>query len=196
MAVDRVGLEGVWQQRLQQREAEKRRIAKKAASLIDDGQVVILDTGSTVFHVVDFLSGKAGLTLITNFPPLLSRLTQRDDWKAIMVGGTLRPGRYDLVGPLAERALEDISADVALLGADGLTRRGAGSNDEQICRVADLMASAAQTRIVLADASKIGSRATFRYAPWDRIDRVVTDKAAEPAFVRWLRSRHVTVDLA
>ena len=195
LVADNVGLEGIWQERLKRRGREKQKIAKLAAKRVYDGQVVLLDTGSTVFHVIDYLADRKKLTIVTNFPPLLSRLDGREDWKILMLGGTLRPGRYDLVGPLTERTMEDISADVAFVGADGISLSGPASDDEEVCRIARMMVQSAKEKIVLADASKLARRATFRYAPWGRIDCLITDKKAEGNFVKSLRRKGLVVHL-
>lgn len=193
VTVDRVGFEGIWQERLRERRAEKRRIAGRAAAFVADGSVVILDTGSTVFHVVDFLADRRDLTIVTNFPPILSRLAGRTDWTVIMTGGTVRQGRYDLVGPLAESALREISADVALLGADAVTERGVACDDDEVCRMAGLMVEAASTAVVLADASKFEQRATFRYAAWSEIDWLVTDGVPDSPLAASLGEHGVNV---
>jgi len=195
VSADHMGLEVIWQERLRARSAEKRRIGEKAASFVRDGQVLILDTGSTVFHVVDFLREKRGLTIITNFPPIISRIGGREDWKIILTGGTLRSDKYDLAGPLAERVFEGISADIALIGAEGLSLRGPGGSDEEVCRLDTLMIAAAAEKFLLADSSKIGQRATFRYAAWSDIDRLITDRSAGKKFVDTLRRKGVAVDL-
>lgn len=114
----------------QVRVEEKKRIGEAAARFVQDGETIILDSGTTTLHIVDHIVDRRGLTVITNALPIASRLVGQPHIRVIMPGGLVRPFSECLVGPETVRSLERLNADRLFLAVEGIhysRSNGAGS---------------------------------------------------------------------
>src|SRR5207344_2893814 len=103
-----------------QHQEEKRRIAQAAAARVSDGAAVGLTGGTTCTEVARALVDHQRLTVVTNALNIAAELAIRPTLKLVVTGGTARPESYELVGPIAELALEGLQLDVAIVGVDGI----------------------------------------------------------------------------
>jgi len=196
MPVDQITMEVAFPERLTINAERKRRIAAAAATHVQDGQVLVLDNGSSVYLLAEHLNGKRNLTIITYFLPLVNKLSQHSDWKIILTGGQLRNGRGDLIGPLAEEFLSRIYADVAFFGADGLDlETGVSSVDPESAALTQTMCKSAARKVLLADSTKLSRRAAFAAINWDYIDRWTTDREVDRDLTNRIREKGVDVEL-
>ncbi|MGS2646503.1 DeoR family transcriptional regulator [Streptosporangium sp. LJ11] len=173
---------------------EKHRIATAAAALVSAGTVVGLNGGTTTTEVARSLAtsadlhpqgGEPSLTLVTNALNIANELVVRRHVKLVVVGGVAMPASYELIGPLADGVLREVSLDIAILGVDALDPElGAFAHHEGEAGTNRLMASRAQRVVVVADSSKLGMRAFARICPCDDIDVLVTDGDAPAVTVR------------
>jgi DeoR family transcriptional regulator of aga operon len=97
---------------------EKLRIASAAARLVQQGQVVILDSGTTTTAIARALRHFHNLTIVTNAVNIAAELAGASV-EVILTGGTLRKNSFSLVGPIAEETLRRLNADILFLGVDG-----------------------------------------------------------------------------
>jgi DeoR family transcriptional regulator of aga operon len=165
--------------------SEKQRIAVVAAALIQPGQVVGLNGGTTTTEVARALAirsdlsttaGVPALTVVTNALNIAAELAVRQHIKIVVTGGVARPQSYELTGPLATGVLERVSIDVAILGVDAIDpAAGAMAQHEGEASINQLMASQASQVVVVADSSKIGRRAFARICAAGDVDVLVTD---------------------
>jgi DeoR family transcriptional regulator, aga operon transcriptional repressor len=165
--------------------SEKRRIAAIAAGLVQPGQVVGLNGGTTTTEVARALATRAdlsvsnglpALTVVTNALNIATELAVRQHIKIVVTGGVARPQSYELIGPLATGVLERVSIDVAILGVDGIdATAGAMAQHEGEASINQLMARQASQVVVVADSSKVGRRAFARICAAAEIDVLVTD---------------------
>jgi DeoR/GlpR family transcriptional regulator of sugar metabolism len=161
---------------------QKNAIGRLAASLVHDGDTIILDNGTTIAAMATFLPGKRDVHVITNNLMILPTLAVDDGIAVTLLGGTLRKMSMGTVGALAELSLNRMTADKLFLGADGLVA-GRGlceANMDQVALKSKMMEQAA-TVIVLADASKLGSAVQQAWAPLERPWTLLTDAGATPA---------------
>lgn len=156
---------------------QKAAIGKYAASLIADGESVILDNGSTVYELAEQLTTKKNLTVITNDLNIAMLLSQYPAINLNVTGGAVVGNSYTLVGPDTTRKFGEVYADWAFLGAEGVHPE-AGITNVNAIELPTKMAilKAAKTRVVLADSSKIGYRALSHVCGIDDIDMIITDK--------------------
>ena len=132
---------------------EKERIARYAAALVGDDDVVYLDTGTTVLHMADHLKGSNAL-FVTSSVEFAVRLTEHD-LHVYVLGGTLKLGTVDIVGAEALNAIRRYNFTKAFLGANGVTTaQGFTTPDPEEAAVKALAASRAQEVFVVADSSK------------------------------------------
>jgi DeoR family transcriptional regulator of aga operon len=175
---------------------EKLRIAQAAARLvIESVHSVGLGGGTTTTELARVL-GAAGrsLKVVTNALNIAGDLSVRSAIDLVVTGGSVRPESYELVGPIADRALSGINLDLVFLGVDGIEATGGISTHDEVEAQTDhcLMRTAARV-VVLADASKVGKRAFSRIAEITEIATLITDAAADPGELDRLRAAGIDV---
>jgi DeoR family transcriptional regulator of aga operon len=201
MAQSRPRLEPTFEQSAIENAEEKRRIGERAAALIEPGETVLIDVGTTTTAAARALAARLdfpGATVFTNslsaaleLEPAIPRIT------VVVTGGTLRPLQHSLVDPLAGVLLDRVAADTVLLGCSGVdVVAGVTNVNLAEAEVKRQMLAAARRRIVLADASKVGHVAMVRLCTASSIDVLVTDQSANPRAIARLRRAGVTVELA
>lgn len=172
---------------------EKQRIAEKAAQMIETGDVIILDSGSTTTQIARQLKLKKGIKIITNAVNIATELAGSDN-EVILTGGFLREKSFSLVGPIAEDALRHLSADKLFLGVDGIHfEYGLTTPNLMEGRVNQLMMSIAHEVILVADSSKFGKRSMSVIARVQDVDKIITDTDIEENNLRELRGLGIQV---
>jgi DeoR/GlpR family transcriptional regulator of sugar metabolism len=157
----------------------KRAIAKWAATQVLPGETILLDAGTTVGAMGEFLRETEGLTVITAGLTALEALADADTVRVECLGGTLRHLSQGFVGPLTESALARVSFDRAFLGADAVTAdRGICEAELEQTRLKELMMERGAVVYVLAHAAKLGRRPFHAWAPLPPDVTVVTDSTA------------------
>lgn len=173
---------------------EKIRIAREAARRVDDGAIVGLTGGTTTTEVARAVLDRAGLTVVTNALNIAGELAIRSDLKLVVTGGTARPESYELVGPVAERALTEMHLHTAIVGVDGVTLdEGLTTHHEVEAHTNRVLLERASHVIVVADSSKLGLVAFARICPLGAVDELITDDAADPATISAIRDAGITV---
>ena len=166
------------EQRLAVQGKQKQAIACAAAELIRDGETLILDAGSTVAAFGRLLLQRR-LRVITNNLALLPFLAKAPSIDLVVLGGALRTTSMSTMGPLAHDALRRMTADRAIMSADGVVSgRGLCEADLEQVALKSLMMEQAKDVIVLADAGKLGRAEQSAWAPLPRQWTLVTDAGA------------------
>lgn len=196
-ALQPAGLEPPFSVRATSNLDEKRAIAAACAELVREGDVVLLDVGTTCLEVARALRGRARITVMTNSVPAALELVHDPEIRVFLTGGQLRPGELSVSGTLARAAVAHHYADRAILGAGGLTvHEGLTDYHVEEAELRRLMIEHARQVIVVADHSKFGVVAFTRIAPLDDIDVVVTDDGLSEEVVRQFREAGVDVVVA
>ncbi|MFD5812711.1 DeoR/GlpR family DNA-binding transcription regulator [Streptomyces sp. NPDC127038] len=180
---------------------EKQRVAKAVAGLITPGEAVGLTGGTTTTEVAralavrpDLTSGSPALTVVTNALNIANELAVRPQFKIVLTGGVARPQSYELIGPLADGVLKQVTLDVAVLGVVAFdAAHGAAAHDEAEAAVNRLLCERAERVIVAADSSKLGQRAFARICAAESVDTLVTDTAAAPETIERFEEAGVAV---
>lgn len=155
---------------------EKRRIAAAATRLVKEGQSIVLDSGSTTTAVARALRHFRQLTIITNAVNIAAELAGTS-MEVILTGGILRENSFSLIGPLAEDALQRLSADLLFLGVDGFdVNFGLTTPNLLEAKVNRVMMKIARHRVVVCDSSKFGSRSLSLISAASEIHQVITDR--------------------
>ena len=156
---------------------QKALIGKKAATLIQNGDTIILDSGTTTAEVVKHLGSFEKLNLITNALNIVDLAVSHPTVNIIIPGGYLRPNAMSLVGPLAERNLRNIFVDKLFLSADGIdTKTGVFTPNIDESHINQIMIEVAKEVILVADSSKFNRKSLAFICPMEKIHTVVTDK--------------------
>jgi len=174
---------------------EKMRIAMAAAKLVEEGESVLLDSGTTTTAIARALKDASKLTVITNATNIAAELAGTNV-DVILTGGTLRKNSFSLVGPLAEQTLRQLSADILFLGVDGFdTKAGLFTPNVLEAQVNRIMVEIATRTVAVCDSSKFGRRSLCNIVPTSAVNQVITDKNISKHDLQTLREAGVSVTL-
>ncbi|MDP5009137.1 MAG: transcriptional repressor AgaR [Glaciimonas sp.] len=158
------------------RSESKQQIALCAAKLINNGDSIIVDSGSTVALIPRHIDKDKRVVLMTNALNLATELIADPRFNVMMTGGNLRADSYSLCGPVAEQAVKLHHFDKLFIGADGIDLiAGVTTTDEQDAQLNRAMLTAANQVILVADSSKFGRRSFCVICKMAKIDTLITD---------------------
>jgi DeoR family transcriptional regulator of aga operon len=176
--------------------AEKVRIGAAAAGMIQDGETVMLDSGTTTAEIarqIRSLNVKS-LNVITNALNIALELAGSPHVELVVIGGILRRMSYSMAGPHAEQALRGLHVDRLFLGVDGVDPAiGIMTPDVLEAQLNAVMIEVSRQVVVVADSSKFQRRSLSVIARLDKVDRIITDDGVTPEMVAELESHDVEV---
>jgi DeoR/GlpR family transcriptional regulator of sugar metabolism len=159
---------------------EKRAIGLCASQMVPEGSVIGCTGGTTVMSVIKYMKGKT-VTVVTNAINIAMELASSESTQVIVTGGAMRTRSYELVGHIADRTLDELYMDIALLGIDGLDLvRGISTYTMQEAHTASLYVNHAERVWVVADHTKVGKIAPALIAPIMKVHRLFTDPGLSP----------------
>jgi DeoR family transcriptional regulator of aga operon len=174
---------------------EKIRIAQAAVRMVEEGQSVLLDSGTTTMAIARALRSFRNLTVITNAVNIAAELAS-SEIEVILTGGTVRKNSFSLVGPLAEESLKQLTADVLFLGVDGFDARlGLSTPNLHEAKVNRVMVEISKKVVAVCDSSKFGRRSLSSIVPPNAIHHVITDKKISKLDQQRLKEMGVQVTL-
>jgi DeoR family transcriptional regulator of aga operon len=174
---------------------EKLRIAEASARLVQEGQVVILDSGTTTTAIARALRHFQNLTIVTNAVNIAAELSGTAV-EVILTGGTLRKNSFSLVGPIAEETLHRLNADLLFLGVDGFdVHYGLSTPNLLEAKVNRVMVEVAKRTVAACDSSKFGRRSLSLIAPPQALHEVITDRGAPKSDLKALQKAGIEVTL-
>jgi DeoR/GlpR family transcriptional regulator of sugar metabolism len=175
----------------------KASIARRAADLVRDGQVVVLDGGTTTLQLARALRPDLRASVITTSPPIALALADYRGLEVTVVGGTLRPNALVTVGAAAIEALRVVRADIVFLGVCGLHPEiGVTTEDLEERHVKAAMIDGAAEVVALADHDKLGTAMPVLVAPPRAVTHLVTDADVSEAALAPYRALGIEVLLA
>ncbi len=179
--VQRMQHEAVYNASAQVHPEEKRRIGILAASLVENGETIFLNNGTTTTEVMLALQVRADLDQITVFTNNVSAAIAAQDarFEIVLIGGSFRPRSNSLVGRFGTEVLRQVFAHRVILGTDGIgVRHGCTSPISKEAEIGRLMIERCLgSTVIVADHSKWGVIAPYQVAEMDQIDVIVTDSS-------------------
>lgn len=161
--------------------AEKQQIAALAASLVNDGETVLLDSGTTTLEVARLLRNKK-ITVATNSMDIAQVFSDDANVETVVLGGTLRKNTRALVGYLTNDALRKMYFDKVFLATNGIDIEfGITTPNLTEAETKRYMLLAGKEKILVADHSKIGQRSLCRICGLEELDLLITDKGINDA---------------
>jgi len=175
---------------------EKERIARQAAQLVRDGDVVLLDAGSSTAALARALHGHRDLTVVTIDLKIALELCDEPGIRVLVTGGTAQPEGYNLYGPLAEQTLRCLTVDYAFLGTSSVDiQQGVTTPTLDKVPLKQAMLRAARRSVLLADSDKFGRRSPFQICPLSAIHHIITDDGLQGDLARAIRKEGITLEL-
>jgi DeoR/GlpR family transcriptional regulator of sugar metabolism len=176
--------------------AAKNLITRWASDLVRDGDSIMLDASTTVYHIARYIQDRANLTVITNGIEVARKLAQNPSNTVILIGGMVRSDGTAVTGALSEQFLKDFHVKTALVSCSGFTL-GAGLTevDYHEAQIKQKMITAAAVVVALIDSSKFGKMDLTHFARLDQISQIYTDCALDPAWVEQLKPSGVRLTL-
>lgn len=154
---------------------DKDNICRLAAKEIQEGDIIFMDCGSTVFRLCQFIRNKK-IHVITNSLPVVYEL-MHSSVRINLIGGEIDPERQAVHGRIAEEHIGRYKADRAFIGVDGISaKNGLSAFSEIEAGITLAMFANSAISYLLCDASKVGKDKYFQFAPLDALDVMITNK--------------------
>ncbi|MGO1972212.1 MAG: DeoR/GlpR family DNA-binding transcription regulator [Propionibacteriaceae bacterium] len=160
--------------------AEKEAISAACLQLVEPGMSVIIDDGTTLLPLIRSLGETGPLTVMTAFLPAVAELSQVRDVNLVVLGGGYRRHYDAMGGVLCADMISQLRADLFFLCPSAVHDGNALHQDEDMVVTKRAMMESSACRVLVADHSKLGRRATHRLAPVEDFDRIITDDGASP----------------
>lgn len=173
----------------------KRRIAQKAAELVEDGATVMIESGSCCALLAEILADQQrGVTLVTNSAFIAGYVRGRRDPETVLLGGAYQKDSQVMVGPLVKRCAESFCVDRLFLGADGWAGAAGFTNSDQMrAQAVRDMAAQAGAAVVLTESEKFSRRGVVPLELGEKLETVITDEGIPSPVRTELEGRGVSV---
>ncbi|THB79491.1 MAG: DeoR/GlpR transcriptional regulator [Desulfobacteraceae bacterium] len=192
----RMKTEPLYTEKDQTSRVEKEMIGKAVNHLVEQGDTLLINTGSTTSQVLRHLSGKH-LTVVTSNANALSEIDD-PDIELILTGGSFRKQSNSLIGIFAHTVLDQVCGSKAIIGVDGLSIKfGLTTPVQQEAEVTRRMIDRTQGPvIVVADHKKMGVVSNFETAPIKKVNILITDAGIKPEFRKALEELGIKIIIA
>ena len=174
---------------------QKKRIAKAAAALIQPGEAILLDGGTTTLEVAKQLIGKS-LLVVTNSLPIVNLLAGQPKIELMVIGGYLYPKTGVALGPMAVAALSNVHVRRLIMSVGGITEKGLFNRNDLLVTTERQMIEAAEEVVVVSDSKKLGHSALAHLCPLDVVDRLVVDSGITPQWRETIQQAGVELTVA
>ena len=181
-------------QRLKSNLKEKQKIGARAALFVNEGDTIVMDSGSTTIEVARNLKKINGLKIITNSLPIADVLADNKNIKVILPGGVLRGEMKSLTGSITERVIQTFNCDLAFIGADSIiSDKGIFTPSVSEAALSNYMIKISRQVIVVADSSKLNRRSFVKISNFKDIDVLITDRNISNNDVKNIENQEVKV---
>ncbi len=178
--------------RQQKKSDAKKIVGQLAGKLINDGDIIFLEAGSTCNEIIPFIIDHKDLTIIVNSLYLMRSLHTMGWHKIIMIGGQYRPDRMDTVGPQAEVAINQLAGFKAFTSADDITiDSGISGADIVTVGFSKLLLKKASEVIFVGDHTKFDNPALYKIADIDKLNYIVTDIKPSPQWHKAAKEKNI-----
>jgi DeoR family transcriptional regulator, fructose operon transcriptional repressor len=174
---------------------EKEAIGRACAELILPNQTVIVDAGTTCFHVARYLDAK-NPHIITNSLPVANHFSASNKLEVVVSGGVIYPRLGVLVGPLAVASFAHVRADLAIMSCGGITPAGVSNSHGLLIEIQRAMMHAARRVVLCVDHTKFGRQSISHLCALDAIHTLITDQSPPPEMRAALSKAGVEVIVA
>ena len=182
-------------ERQQTRQDEKNAIARRAAELVRDGDVIMIEAGTTISLVAKYLQGRRDIHIVTNSSLVFSYARLNPMLQITMTGGEFRRATESLVGPIALETINRLNVRLAFVGTDGFSlERGITTHLVEGAEIVKAMKAHAETTVLLADSGKFGKVGFISILPLAEMERIITDSALSAGAAEELGEAGIAVE--
>jgi DeoR family transcriptional regulator, fructose operon transcriptional repressor len=172
---------------------EKVLIGSLAVSLIEDGDTIILDSGTTTLEIAKRITSK-GITVITNSIDIAAVLSNKDDIELIVTGGSLRFTTRAMVGHITENVLSNFRVDKAFIGANGISiSQGITTPNLTEAHTKKAMMNVAGKVFIVADSSKFNNVCFSVICPADKVSAIITSSDLDSDTVKEFEAEGIEI---
>ncbi|WP_099305253.1 DeoR/GlpR family DNA-binding transcription regulator [Bacillus sp. Marseille-P3800] len=179
-------------------EPEKRAIARKAATFVEENDIVYIDYGTTALYLTqELILLHKKLTIVTNSLAIANEVVDGSEFELIMIGGHVRRNERSTFGPIATRTMNELFVDIGFFSAGAVhPDHGYTSIHLGEAEVSRLMLSHSQKQIMMIDYSKYGTVHMNRISKTEEIEWLVTDEKADPEMLETIKTKTKNVLVA
>ncbi|MHB1334826.1 MAG: DeoR/GlpR family DNA-binding transcription regulator [Candidatus Humimicrobiaceae bacterium] len=173
---------------------KKQSIGRTAVDYINDGNTILLDTGTTTFQIAENLKHKKinNLTVLTNDIKIANELCSLDNIKVFVLGGELRQHLYSLYGFFTVKFLEGLKVDKLFLAADAVNKETCISNANlDDVPIKQEMINCSKFVILVADSTKFNKEAFSKVCNWEKINLVITDNEVPEEYIELFKDKNI-----
>jgi DeoR family galactitol utilization operon repressor len=176
---------------------QKNAIARAAAELVREGDVIMIEAGTTTALIARYLAGKRDIHIVTNSTLVFSYARMYPNLQITMTGGEFRRPTESLVGPIALQTIERLNVRLAFVGTDGFSlKRGMTTHLMEGAEIVKAMKAHAETTVLVADSSKYGRAGFANVLPLSAMNLILTDSGFEDRAEAELREAGIAVNKA
>ncbi len=174
---------------------KKRRIAREACQSIQPGDTIMIDGGSTTFHMAEYLATMA-ITVVTNSFAIAEHLVRHSACTVILPEGVVNPKSQLILNNLSADPFANYNASVAFMGIEGISENTLTNSEPLLIQMERAMIAHSRKLVILADETKFGKIGHLTLCPSSRATRIITTKDADPEIVAALREKGIEIVIA
>ena len=176
---------------------QKNAIARAAANLVRDGDVIMIEAGTTTALIARYLAGKRDIHIVTNSTLVFSYARMYPNLQITMTGGEFRRTTESMVGPITLETIGRLNVRLAFVGTDGFTlERGMTTHLMEGAEIVKAMKAHAETTVLTADSSKYGKIGFSNVLPLSAMDLILSDTGIDDRAETELREAGINIELA
>ncbi|KHO63034.1 transcriptional regulator, DeoR family [Thermoanaerobacter sp. YS13] len=192
-SLEKSGVEPMFDLKLSQMVDEKKKIAKMALDLIEDGDSLFLDSGTTIYYLAKIIGSKKGLKVVTVDVKVAAELAKHPNIKTILAGGEVRSGYYSIGGDDTVNFLKQFRVEKAFLATDGWNIDGTFNSSNFEVGIKRKMIELSKKRYLLADHTKYGKDAFIKVSDLDVFDAIIMDVPLSDDIVGRLKDKGISI---
>jgi len=176
---------------------EKQKIAKAAADLVEDGETIIVESGSIcAMFVEQLISTRMGITVITNSSYIANFIKDNLDVEIILLGGNYQKHTQAMVGPMTKECVKNIHVDKIFVGTDGFSKE-TGFTGVDLIRsdTVRALAACANHTYILTESAKLDHASAIPFLQIEDVYQLITNKEISPEIQSFLESKQVKLQL-
>ncbi len=173
----------------------KRKIGRKAAELVSDGDTIFMDASSTTFHMISYLKDKRDVTVVTNGIHTAMELQRYNNFKSIiLIGGMLRPHSGAVEGVMSRELLGRLKAEYYFVSGNGFSiDNGLSGNNFYELELKRMCTERCKNIVALVDSTKIGDDSASPFIPTSKINYLIIDDGVGEETIEACKSKGINV---